>query len=85
MDPRAVRAFARDLVAKAADLRAVNARVSAAHLGISATWKDAKYGAFLQRLEEASNELAHFAEHAERYAEHLNRKAALVEQYLHGR
>jgi hypothetical protein len=81
--PDEARRFATTLKANSAELRRLDAAVSRRLLDLHmSAWNDMKYVQFERRYEEASAELQGFIAAAERYADYLNRKAALIEPYL---
>jgi hypothetical protein len=83
IDPKEARRFAHFLDERAKDLQNLDSRTSRALLDLHAAhWRDERFRQFEKRYEEASLLLRQFAEHAQRYAEYLRKKAAPIERYL---
>ena len=82
MDPREVHQFALDLEQRSKDLMNINAGVASASIAVHDSWRDAKYIAFQRLVDEATLEIKRFCEYADRYANHLNKKASGVDRYL---
>lgn len=82
-DPEAARHFAGVLETLGSHLQGENSAVSRNALSLGDTWRDAKYRAFVEDLDETTMNLARFLEDCERYIVYLREKARIIEEEFH--
>ncbi len=82
-DPEAARNFANVLETLGRDMRGKNLSVINKARMLRDAWRDAKYRAFEQDLDETTVKLAQFLEDCEKYVAYLREKARIIEEEYH--
>jgi WXG100 family type VII secretion target len=82
VDPAELRRFAADLNRFNAELQHLVAGLRGRLHGLEQTWRDQEQKKFTEAFEQTAKGLANFAEAAQAHVQFLNKKAALIEEYL---
>ncbi len=85
VDPAELRRFAQDLNRFNNDLQTIVAGLHAKLRGLEATWRDQEQRKFTEAFEGTVKVLAAFMEDSHTHVQVLNKKAALIEEYLKSR
>jgi len=82
VDPAELRRFASDLNRFSAELQHLMAGLTAKLRGLESTWRDQEQKKFVEAFEQTAKALGHFMEASAEHVQFLNKKAALIEEYL---
>lgn len=82
VDPSELRRFATDLNRFNAELQHLVAGLRGRLHGLEATWRDQEQKKFTEAFEATAKGLGQFMEAAQTHVQFLNKKAALIEEYL---
>lgn len=85
VDPAELRRFANDLKRFTNDLEGLMGQLHSRMAGLESAWRDQEQKKFSEAFAQTSKSLSTFVEAAAEHATFLNKKAALVEQYLRQR
>jgi uncharacterized protein YukE len=85
VDPADLRKFANDLKRFSVDLESIMGQLHARMNTLETTWRDQEQRKFAEAFASTAKSLGTFIEAAGEHAVFLNKKAALVEQYLRQR
>jgi WXG100 family type VII secretion target len=85
VDPTELRRFANDLKRFTVELEGLMGQLHSRMAGLEATWRDQEQRKFAESFAQTAKSLSTFVEAATEHAGFLNKKAALVEQYLRQR
>lgn len=82
VDPAELRRFAADLSRFTNDLQGLVSSLHAKMRGLEQTWRDQEQRKFSESFEATVKVLGNFMENSKEHVSFLNKKAALVEEYL---
>jgi len=82
VDPSELRRFASDLTRFSNELQGLMSGLHARMRGLENTWRDQEQRKFAEAFEGTMRTLAAFLEASQEHVAFLNRKAALIEDYL---
>jgi uncharacterized protein YukE len=82
VDPAELRRFAQDLSRFSNELHGLLAGLHGRLRGLEATWRDQEQKKFSEAFELTAKSLGHFLEASQQHSAFLNKKAALIEEYL---
>jgi uncharacterized protein YukE len=82
VDPGELRRFAADLNRFNAELQHLVGGLRGRLHGLEATWRDQEQKKFAEAFEATAKALSQFMEQAQIHVQFLNKKAAIVEEYL---
>lgn len=82
VDPVELRRFASDLNRFNSDLQGLIGSLHAKMRGLEQTWRDQEQRKFSEAFESTAKALGNFMEASKEHVSFLNKKAAIVEEYL---
>jgi uncharacterized protein YukE len=82
VDPAEVRRFAQDLNRFNGELESLMGGLHARLRNLETTWRDQEQHKFVEAFEQTAKALGNFLEQSHSHVQFLNKKAALVEEYL---
>lgn len=82
VDPAELRRFAHDLSRFTQDLQGLLTGLNARMRGLEASWRDQEQRKFSEAFDQTAKSLGNFLEASHEHAQFLNKKAALIEEYL---
>ena len=81
-DPAELRRFAADLARFNNDLQGLFQSINAKLRGLEQTWRDAEQRKFSEAFDQTAKGIGVFLENSVLHSQMLNKKAALLEEYL---
>jgi uncharacterized protein YukE len=85
VDPAELRRFAQDLNRFNQELQGLVGGLHAKLRGLEATWRDQEQRKFTEAFDQTVKVLGNFMEASHQHVQFLNKKAALIEEYLKAR
>jgi uncharacterized protein YukE len=82
VDPAELRRFAADLNRFNVELQALVGSIHGKLRGLEQTWRDAEQRKFTEAFDQTAKALGTFMESSVYHVQFLNKKAALIEEYL---
>ena len=82
VDPAELRRFAQDLTRFNNELQSLVVGLNGRLRGLEATWRDQEQKKFTEVFEHTAKALGNFLEASAQHASFLNKKAAVIEEYL---
>ncbi len=85
VDPSELRRFAQDLKRFTAEIEGLVSQMHSRMSSLEASWRDQEEKKFAEAFSQTAKALAVFVEAANEHTMFLNKKAAIIEQYLRQR
>jgi uncharacterized protein YukE len=82
VDPAELRRFAQDLNRFNTEMQSLVGGLNSRMRALEATWRDQEQRKFSEFFDQTMKVLSHFVEESHQHASMLNKKAALIEDYL---
>ena len=82
VDPAELRRFAADLKRFGGEMQHLMATMHGRLAALEQTWRDQEQRKFAEAFEQTTKVLANFLEASQQHVSFLNKKAALIEEYL---